>query len=264
MNSATNNTVTNNTGMTWLRSSFWISVVSARRLLFTWQSAICLAILAVLSLLSLLWRLKAGEEAKDFVEFILTTIFVSIFLPLAALCFGTAGIGRERDSKTLVYLVSTPTPRPIVYYAKFVAMLAVTMLWTCGGYLVLLASAGIIEAKVVMGYLPTIILGSFAYVALFQLMSVVIRFATIVSFLYIIFFESLVGNIPGTTKRVTVSFYVKCLILDASETLGFERENGGVDMFQAISGGNATLVLIFGGLVLILLGSLIFWRKEYV
>ncbi|MFT7642940.1 MAG: LPXTG-motif cell wall-anchored protein, partial [Pirellulaceae bacterium] len=47
-------------------------------------------------------------------------------------------------------------------------------------------------------------------------------------------------------------------------TLGFERENGGVDMFQAISGGNATLVLIFGGLVLILLGSLIFWRKEYV
>ncbi|MFT7642982.1 MAG: hypothetical protein ACI9G1_004745 [Pirellulaceae bacterium] len=35
-------------------------------------------------------------------------------------------------------------------------------------------------------------------------------------------------------------------------------------MFQAISGDYATLALIFGGLALILLGSLIFWQKEYV
>jgi ABC-type transport system involved in multi-copper enzyme maturation permease subunit len=94
----------------WLRSSFWISVVSARRLLLTWQSAICLGILGMLSLLALLWRFNANEEANEFIDFILTTIFISIFLPLAALCFGTAGIGRERDSKTLVFLVSTPTP----------------------------------------------------------------------------------------------------------------------------------------------------------
>jgi ABC-2 type transport system permease protein len=218
----------------------------------------------MLSLLALLWRFNANEEANEFIDFILTTIFISIFLPLAALCFGTAGIGRERDSKTLVFLVSTPTPRPVVYYAKFVAMFLVTLLWTCGGYLVLLTCAGIIEAKVVFSYLPAIIFGTFAYVALFQLMSVIIRFATIVSFLYVIFFESLVGNIPGTTKRVTVSFYIKCMIFDASESLGFDRNDGGVDMFQAISGDYATLALIFGGLALILLGSLIFWQKEYV
>ena len=125
----------------WLSASYAITVSSIRRLIMTWQTAICLVVLMLLCGLALLWQIRRGVESEEFVQQILGSIFITIFVPLVALCFGTASIGRERDSRTLVYLISTPTPRPFVYLSKFLAGSIVSLAWACLGYLALVSSA---------------------------------------------------------------------------------------------------------------------------
>jgi len=79
-----------------------------------------------------------------------------------------------------------------------------------------------------------------------------------------VFLETLVGNLPGIAKRLTVSFYTRCMILDASEPFGL-RLAGALqpDLFLPISGESARMVLaLFSGGVL-LASLVIFTWREY-
>lgn len=248
----------------WLRAGVAIYTTSMRRLLWTWQSVICAIVLVLLNILAYASSKNPDASESDKVQMILVTIFGAVFLPLVALCFGSASIGRERDSRTLVYLIATPTPRPLVYLSKFVAAASLTLVWSCGGYILLLTAARIASVNTIAAYLPAICLGAIAYVALFQLLSVSIRFHTILAFVYAVFVQNTVTLMPGTTKRIAVSYYVQCMMMDASRTLDLKNEKLDLLMTDPLSGSMAMIVLIGITICLLALGSYVFWRKEYV
>ena len=103
-----------------------------------------------------------------------------------------------------------------------------------------------------------------AYVALFLLFGVMFRRATIIALAYALFIETLIGNMPGIAKRLAISFYTRCLIFDAGSVFGMRPSGpGNADLFVAIPGATAQMVLYLLSGGLLLAGLVIFCRREY-
>jgi hypothetical protein len=102
------------------------------------------------------------------------------------------------------------------------------------------------------------------YAALFLFLGATFRHGTIISLAYWFFLEVLFGAMPGIVKRITVSFYVKCLIYDAGEELALQpRGRIAREMFLAVSGDTAWLVLWSALAVLLALGAMVLSTREY-
>ena len=61
-------------------------------------------------------------------------VYFSLLLPLLCLCFGTQAIGGEWEERNLVWALTRPIPRPLIYLAKFSAALPWTLICTLGGF----------------------------------------------------------------------------------------------------------------------------------
>ena len=60
-------------------------------------------------------------------------VYFSLLLPLLCLCFGTQALGGEWEERSLVWVLTHPIPRPMIYLAKFTAALPWTLACTVGG-----------------------------------------------------------------------------------------------------------------------------------
>jgi len=60
-------------------------------------------------------------------------VFIGFILPLWSLSFATDALGGERESRTLLWLLNQPLPRPFIYLAKFVAVLPFSLGLNLGG-----------------------------------------------------------------------------------------------------------------------------------
>jgi ABC-type transport system involved in multi-copper enzyme maturation permease subunit len=188
-------------------------------------------------------------------------IFQSFLLPLWTLSFATDALGSERENRTLIWLFTRPLPRPAVYLAKYVAALP----WCLG--LNLLGFAGICLAAGEPGRLalrlfwPAVVWGTLAFAALFHLIAAAFRRPAVVGLIYAFFFETLVGDLPGDLKRMSLSFYVRSLMFDATTPLGLAPDQ--LTVYAPVSGWTAWAVLAGATVVFTLIGMAIFARTEY-
>jgi hypothetical protein len=84
----------------------------------------------------------------------------------------------------------------------------------------------------------------------------------IVALVYSFFLETLMGNMPGYLKRVSISFYTRCMMFDAARDFGVEPEKPSI--YLAVDGWTACTVLLSVTVVLLVLGMYFFSRTEYV
>lgn len=61
-------------------------------------------------------------------------VYFTLLLPLLCLCFGTQALGGEWEERSLVWVLTRPIPRPLIYLAKFTAALPWTLACTVGGF----------------------------------------------------------------------------------------------------------------------------------
>ena len=247
-----------------LSACIYLLRVSWRRLFWSRQTMICLMLLCFAAMAITAWSMRRTRTPEDFVEHIFLTIYVTFLLPMFCLSFGTAGIATDVENRTLVYLLVTPLPRPLIFTAKFAASLFMSLAWTLGS-LVLLCRLG---RKPGWEALPVVwqavLWSTFAYVALFQLISVSFRRATILALAYAVFLETLIGNMPGIVKRLTVSYYTRCLIFDRGEVLGLDTSGPfNPELFLPISGESAQIVLWLITAALWMAGLWVFTFREY-
>ena len=109
---------------------------------------------------------------------------------------------------------------------------------------------------------PAVAGATLAFSALFHLMGALFRRAAVVAMVYSFFLETFLGNLPGYLKRVSIGFYTRCLMFDAAEKEGVlppERP----EVYWPVEPMTAWLVLIGGTVVLLLVGMVVFARKEY-
>ena len=148
--------------------------------------------------------------------------------------------------------------------AKSSAAFLLSIAWTMGSLGLLCRLAGQPGNAAFHAIWPAILASTLAYVAMFQLFSVVFRKATIVALGYSLFLETLVGNMPGIVKRLTICFYSRCMIFESSSDLGIGASGPfNAVLFQPIPSTTAQTVLYAVSAALLLAGLLVFAKTEY-
>jgi ABC-2 type transport system permease protein len=251
---------------------------------------------------------NVGNFARDMV----IGVYLTLLLPLVCLCFGTQALGGEWEERSLLWVLTRPIPRSLVYLAKFTAALPWALgcglggIWLAGlavgsrfvdlqwnatlaaqqPSLGPLAGPAILPSlfnsaalsperiwpglEVVQHLWPSVALGSVAYLSLFVLLGALFRRSTVLGMAYAFLLEGLVGTMPGLLKRISLTFYTKCLAFDLADqhlwrtpegTLGIEPPK--TTLFLPVSGNLAWNVLVAISIGLLLLGTWRFGRKEF-
>jgi hypothetical protein len=187
--------------------------------------------------------------------------FMTFLLPLWSLSFATEALGGERESNSLIWLLSRPLPRPAIYLAKFIALLPWSIGLNVGGFALLCAVAGKPGVMAFQLYWPAVLWATLAFSSLFYLMGAFFRRPAVVAIVYAFFLEVLFGNMPGYLKRISIGFYTRCMMYEAAQDFGVQPERP--DIFLPVDGVTALIVLV--GLTIALLGAgmVVFARSQY-
>jgi hypothetical protein len=92
-------------------------------------------------------------------------------------------------------------------------------------------------------------------------MAACFRRAAVVALVYSFFLETILGSMPGSMKRISLSFYTRCLMFDAAQPYGVHPEKPSI--YLPVNGITAWSVLIAVTVVLLVVGMTIFARSEY-
>lgn len=194
-------------------------------------------------------------------RFFVFSVFLTFLLPVWSLSFATDSLGGERESRSLLWLLTRPLGRPAIYLAKFVSVLPWALGLNLGGFAVLCLAAGRAGRPALELYWPAVLCGSLAFCALFHLFGAIFRHAAIMALVYSFFLEMILGNMPGNMKRVSVGFYTRCMMFERAQEFGFEAAKASV--FNPVSGATAAIILLSATLLLVLAGMIVFSRSEY-
>lgn len=238
--------------------------LTLRRQFFSRQTLVGIALTVLCCLIVLAWVRQREPTPKKFAEQVIVPIYIAFLMPVLAICYGASAVGGEREDRTLIYLLITPIPRPWIYFVKYLAANTLVAGWAGVTLVLLCLLAGEHGRYVLQTFLAASLLGAVGYAGLFLLLGAIFRHGTVISLAYWFFLEVLFGNMPGIIKRVSVAYYVRCMIYDA----GSELQLGPMgrvarEMFLPVSGQTATIVLTAAISLLLVLGLSVFSRREY-
>jgi hypothetical protein len=110
-------------------------------------------------------------------------------------------------------------------------------------------------------YMPAVIWGTLAFAALFHLFAAISRWPAVLGLIYSFFFELLVGTLPGDLKRMSIGYYVRSLMYDATQHLDVAPDQ--LNVYAPVSGDTSITVLAAVTIVLTIIGMIAFSRTEY-
>jgi ABC-type transport system involved in multi-copper enzyme maturation permease subunit len=196
-----------------------------------------------------------------FSQAVVFSIFLTFLLPFWSLSFATEAIGGDRESQSLIWLLSRPLPRPLIYLAKFVALLPWSLGLNLGGFALLCLAAGQAGRMALSLYWPAVGCATLTFAALFLLIGAYFRRPAIVAIVYSFCLEVVLGNMPGYLKRVSIGFYTRCLMYERADQFGIQPDKPGV--FLPVPGVTAIVVLVGTTAALLALGMWLFTRTQY-
>ena len=208
----------------------------------------------------MLVRIQPDRTGLQLASEVLSPLFMGFLLPIISLGYASAAISGERTNRTLVYLLSTSIPRPLIYCSLYAAVLLLTLAVTLGCLASICLPIGVNGIEVLYKYAPVVFVSTTSYVSLFLLFSAWFRRATFLALAYALMIETLTANMPGVVKSITVSFYANSWLYDKSLSLGLEPN---ILAYNPVMAGTSQIVLVLASIVFLALGMWIFSRKEY-
>jgi ABC-2 type transport system permease protein len=196
-----------------------------------------------------------------FSRWLVFSIFLSFLLPVWSLSFATEALGGDREHNSLVWLLTRPLPRPAIYLGKFVALLPWSFGLNVAGFAVLCLAGGEPGLLALRLFWPAVVWATLAFSALFYLTGAYFRRPAVVALVYSFFLETLLGNMPGYLKRVSIGFYARCMMFEAAQDYGVQPEKPSV--FLPVDGTTALIVLVTLTVSLLALGAVLFSRSQY-
>lgn len=198
----------------------------------------------------------------NFSRWVVFGLFHSFLLPLFTLAFASAALGSERENRTLIWLSTRPMPRGSVYVAKLLGVLP----WCLGvalmGFGVLCLAGGTLGRQAFAVYWTSVLAGSIALAALFHLFGALFRRPAIVGLVYIFFFETLVANLPGSLKRLSLNYYVRSLLYNDAASVAPIVKPDSVDVYEPLGRLACWVVLLSAAVIITLIGAWLFGRQE--
>ncbi|HZN58817.1 MAG TPA: ABC transporter permease subunit [Planctomycetota bacterium] len=245
-----------------LRSFFYVITYSFRRQLLTKKSLLCLALLSLLVFVTFTIGIWKPWRPSVFGEMVVLRIFGLFYIPVVTIMFGTGALGDDREEGSLVYLLTRPIPRSLLYVGKLLAVLPQVLFFSAGGFVLLHAAAGWSSGEGLQGvvlFLPALTLGALAYVSFFHFLGAAFRHSTVVAIAYVFFVEVLLGRIPGIMKRVSIAFYTWSKLYEDAASIELKPP----PIFLPVTGSTAEMVLLGVAGGFLLAGAWVFQRKEY-
>lgn len=203
----------------------------------------------------------SGWAFMNYTRWVMLGSFLGFVLPLFTLSYASAAFGTERESRSLVWLMTRPLPRSLIYLAKLLGTLPWCVLFGLGGFVALCAAAGELGRRALELYWPAAVAGTVAFAAMFHLIGAVFRRPVVVGLVYVFFFEALVAALPGSLKLLSLSYYARCLMYNAAEDAGYATDL--LEVSDPVSSTTAWAFLAVAAAGLTALGMWLFARSEY-
>lgn len=236
-----------------------------RRMLWSSSTLLALGMLVACGMGLLYARPGVGDHTEaQFQQFSWFTarIFIALVLPLCGIAFGTAGVGGDREDRTLVFLLVRPLPRFAILLAKFTAAAPLALTLVVTSYYVYCQQVGGVGRAAFALYLPAIVATLLAYLGLFHLLAVTFRHATIVALIYAMFIEGILSNwLPGIVKRLAINYYGAALVYNAGRAEGAQPPDA--RWFEPITSPVAMGCLLAIAASTLALAAVVFQRREY-
>ncbi len=198
---------------------------------------------------AIIYRLGEHIDQHDWTaNVLLNGIVVTTILPLACLILGTSALGSEIEDGTAVYLLAKPVPRRDIIAAKFAAsaLIAAAFLVPATAVSGLIGLQGVSEEGIATGFAVAVLVGVFAYSAVFILLSVATSRALLIGLAYVFIWEGLITELFSGTRYLSIRQY--CLgIADLISTVSerdFEANLGGVEGLVLIAVVTAAALLL--------------------
>lgn len=198
----------------------------------------------------------------NFSRWVVFTMHLGFVMPLFTLAYGSAGLGAERESRTLIWLLTRPLPRWAIYLAKFLGGLPWCLAASGGGFVVLCLAGGSLGLRALATYWPAVIAGTVGFAALFHLLGAVFRRPAVVGLVYIFFFEMLVANLPGSLKQLSLNYYTRSLLYNEATAALTVVSQESLDVYAPASGPEAWATLLGAAVVFTVIGMVLFSRQE--
>lgn len=187
--------------------------------------------------------------------------YLGFVLPLFTLSYATAAFGADRESRSLVWLMTRPIPRSGIYLAKFLGALPWCLAFGLGGFALICLAGGEHGRTALRLFWPAAAALTIAFSALFHLIGAIFKRPVVVGLIYVFFFESLVATLPGSLKMLSLTFYARSLMYNAVEEGGYPLDL--LDFSQPVSSTTGWTILIGATVALTALGMWLFSRSEY-
>jgi ABC-type transport system involved in multi-copper enzyme maturation permease subunit len=198
----------------------------------------------------------------NFSRWVVFGLYLGFLLPLFNLAFASGAVGADREGRTLVWLLTRPLPRWAIYLAKFVGVLPWCVAVSLAGFVVLCSVGGWLGRQALVTYWPAVLIGSVGFAALFQLVGAVFRRPAVLGLVYIFFFETLVANLPGSLKQLSLNYYVRSLMYNEASDVARSAATESLDVYAPADPATSWTTLILAAAALTGLGMWLFSRAE--
>lgn len=189
-------------------------------------------------------------------------VFLGFILPLFTLSYASGAFGTDRESRSLIWLMTRPIPRSGIYLAKLIGTLPWCLAFGLGGFVAVCLAGGEYGRESLALYWPAATMATLAFASLFHLVGAIFRRPVVVGLVYVFFFEAVVAALPGSLKLLSLTFYARSLMYNEAAAREYP-----VDllpaMTQTVSSETAWAVLASATVGITLLGMWLFARSEY-
>lgn len=182
-----------------------VAMITARGLFGRRRALMLLPLPLLLVGLALLCQ-SFDVEPSNWGQPVIEALGFAVVLPVIALIVGTGVLGSEIDDGTLVHILTKPLARRDIILAKYLVAAVVTSITTIIPLYVVGLLAG--SAKLAMALAIAAVVGSFAYTALFLMLSLLTRRPVLLGLVYILIWEGLLGRWVSGTRVLSIEQYV--------------------------------------------------------
>jgi len=229
-------------------------------------SMLPVVILAIAKILEIV-NPDTQTPAEKVFSYGLSIVYIQLLIPVLALLYGALIVNEEVDNKTLVFLTTSPIPRPAIILGKYFASILVSALIVNIGFILCfiiinLNQLGDIQyAREFFNFLGTGTIELTVYTALFALMGTIFK-KSIGLGLLVFGWENAVQYFPGVTQKLTIMHFVKSLLPQAEESQGFLKiltfQLEPTPVFEAV------VVMLIITILTLSASCYIFNKKEYL
>lgn len=186
-----------------------IAGVTLRALLGRRRTLLMLLLAGMPILVGLLVRVNDGEVRN--LGATLDGFVVRIILPLTALVFGTAALGSELDDGTAIHYLTKPIDRWTIVLAKLLVAGTLTAAMVVPSTVIgglLMGGSASATMGVTFAFAIATLIGSYVYVAIFLVLSIVTSRGLIIGLAYALIWEGVLGGLLPGTQVVSVREYL--------------------------------------------------------